>query len=131
MAVTTQILHDGDKTAIMKFTWDTGSAETTVTKVDVSALSVRKGKNACASVAIEQVWYSITSDTVVDVIWDATANITAMSLLGDGHQDYRSVGPISNQTTTGKTGDILFSTIGTPAATSRYTITLALRKLYT
>ena len=131
MAVTTQILQDGAQIVVMKFTWDTGNAETNVIKVNVSDLTTHPTQLIpCTEVAIERYWYGTSADTVVDIIWDATANLTALTITGDGYHDFRSVGPISNNTGAGKTGDILFSTIGTPAATSRYTITLAMKKKY-
>lgn len=132
MAVTTQILQDGAQIAVMKFHWDTGSSETNVVKVNVSALTAHPTqKTECTEVAIERVWYATDASTTVDIIWNATANITALSITGDGYQDFRSVGPIwNNAAAAGNDGDILFSTIGTPAATSRYTITLAMRKKY-
>jgi hypothetical protein len=127
---TTQTLHDQDHVAVMKFHFDDGSAETNVLKVDVSGLADNRRGQACTQVAIERIWYNISSDINVDIIWDATANVTALTLGGDGMIDLRSVGPIENTAGAGKTGDVLFSTIGTVAATSRYSIILELRKVF-
>lgn len=129
MPVTSQTIQDGPRIAVMKFTWDTGSAETNVVKVDASTLSGHpRFGTTCSGVAIEQIWYMTSDDTNVDIEWVATGD-TIFSVRGDGHKDYRSVGPITAGITNG-TGDISFSTIGTPAATSRYSITLSLRKSY-
>lgn len=127
---TTQTLHDSERVAVMKFHFDDGSGESDVTKVDVSTLNTNRLGEACTQVAIERIWYSTTSDINVDIKWDATANVTAWTVGGDGHMDFRSVGPIENNSGAGKTGDIVFSTVGTVAATSRYSIILCLRKSY-
>jgi hypothetical protein len=130
MAATSQTIIDGQRVVVVKLHND-GQTEANVLKVDVSGLAAQTQTGlSCSEVAIEQMWYSVTSDISVDLLWDATANVVAWSLVGDGHHDFRCVGPITNNSATGKTGDLLATTVGTVAATSRYSIVLALRKIY-
>ena len=62
-AVTSQIIEDGPRTAIMYFTnVSDGSGEAAVAKVDVSALSADPAsKGACTSVNIESIQYTNTA----------------------------------------------------------------------
>jgi len=131
MAATTQIIIDGGRVAVMKFEFSGDTAEVAVKKVDVSTLATHPTKQtACTSVAIEKIWHTSTDEIGVDMLWDATANVIAWTIRGDGTLDFTQIGPITNNSGAGKTGDLLFTTQGTEVATSRYAITLQLRKTY-
>ena len=80
-AVTSQTLSDGDRTAVMKFTnISDGNGESSVKKVDVSALTANSHTGAaCARVHITQVWYAI-SGMRIDLEWDASSNVKALIL---------------------------------------------------
>ena len=123
--VTSQTLADGPKTSVLKFTNISDSTgESAVTKVDASALD----PVPTTDLKIQQIWYS-TAGMGVNILWDATANVPAFVIgAGDcGHIDFRCFGGIKNNSGTGKTGDILFSTIGA-AANDTYTIILEVSK---
>ena len=136
-AVTSQTLSDGDRTAVMKFTnISDGSGESSVAKVDVSALTANSHTGAeCARVHITQVWYSI-SGMRIDLEWAADTNVKAL-ILGagvaleptNGHFDFRSFGGIKNNAGSGITGDIDFTTSG-HTNLDHYTIILEMRKSY-
>ena len=128
--VTSQTIHDGGRTLVMKFTnISDGSAEVAVKKVDVSTLSGHPTTGtACTSVDIRRVLYT-TSGISVDILWDATANVAAWTVHGNGHLDFRSMGPISNNAGDGVTGDILFTVVG-PSSGDRYSILLEMSKNY-
>ena len=136
-AVTSQTLSDGDKTAVMKFTnISDGSGESSVKKVDVSALttSTRNG-SACTRVHITQIWYMI-SGMRIDLEWDASSNVKALILGGGvtleptmGHLDFRSFGGIKNNAGGGITGDIDLTTLQ-HTSNDAYTIILELSKSY-
>lgn len=131
MAATTQIIIDGGRVVVMKFEFSGDTGEAAVTKVDVSTLATHPTKQtACNRVAIERIWHTSTDEIGVDILWDADTDVIAWSLRGDGKHDFRSIGPITNNAGTGVTGDINFTTQGTEVATSRYAITLQLRKTY-
>ena len=136
-AVTSQTLSDGDKTAVMKFTnISDGSGESSVKKVDVSALatSTRNG-SSCTRVHITQIWYMI-SGMRIDLEWDASSNVKALILGGGvtmeptmGHLDFRSFGGIKNNAGGGITGDIDLTTLH-HTSNDAYTIILELSKSY-
>jgi hypothetical protein len=130
-AVATQILFDGERKAIMKFTSiSDGTGETKVLKVDASALSPSSFSKACDGVTITKV-YGTAHDVVIDMFWDATTDVLIESITPNGMYtyDYEAMGGLWNNAGAGKTGDILFSTHGAIVG-SRYTIILEMVKSY-
>lgn len=131
MAATSQTILDSERLLIIKLQYDGVGGESAVTKVDVSTLAAQTRTGlACTEVAIERIWHASSSEINVDLEWDATANVIAWTLTGDGYIDFRSIGPITNNSAAGKTGDLAVSTVGTAVAASRYAIMLSLRKIY-
>ena len=131
MAATTQTIIDGGRVAVMKFEFSGATPEVAVLKVDVSGLTTHPTKlTACTRVAIEKIWHTSTDEIGVDMLWDADVDVIAWTIRGDGTLDFTKIGPITNNAGTGVTGDLLFTTQGTEVATSRYAITLQLRKTY-
>jgi hypothetical protein len=107
-AVASQILVDGARNCVMKFTnVSDGTGEAAVLKVDVSALS-----NAPARVSLEGI-----QDVVA---WHVPQDV-------DVDQDFTSFGGIPNNAGAGITGDIMFTTVGATAG-DRYSIILKLKK---
>lgn len=129
-AVATQILFDGARVAVMKFTnVSDGTGESNVVKVDVSALSSYQGQ-PCVQVDIERV-YASTHGMGVDVKWDANTDVLAFTIPQNTMQfwDLSEFGGLTNNSGAGKTGDVLFSTYDSSNG-DRYTIILYLRKIY-
>jgi len=130
-AVTSQTLIDGVKTAVLKFTnISDGSGESAVAKVDVSSLSANDVGKTCTGASIEKIWWQCNG-MKVQLFFDATSNVIAIELGENqsGYHDYTSFGGIINNAGSGKTGDILFTTVGHSSADS-YTIILQVRKEY-
>jgi hypothetical protein len=130
-AVTSQTLIDGVKTAVLKFTnISDGSGESAVAKVDVSALSANDVGKSCTGASIEKIWWQCNG-MKVQLLFDASSNVIAIELGENqsGYHDYTSFGGIVNNAGSGKTGDILFTTVGHSSADS-YTIILQVRKEY-
>jgi hypothetical protein len=128
--VATQILFQGDKQVIMKFTnASDGTGESAVTKVDVSTLTSYQGK-PCVAVQIDRI-YGLTHGMEVRLLWGATANVTIMTVPQNVMQtmDFNDFGGLDNNAGTGKTGNILFTTLDASAGDA-YTIILVMRKLY-
>ena len=131
--VTTKIIEDGPRTAVMHFTnVSDGTGEAGVAKVDVSALSADPAsKGACTSVNIECIWYT-TKGMGVQIFCDASTNVLAWELIadyGDTLDFSEFVGLPNNAAAGGKTGDILFTTTGA-SDTDTYSIVLKLKKNY-
>ena len=135
-AVTSQTLSDGDRIAVMKFTnLSDGNGESSVKKVDVSALANNSAGAACAHATINQIWYDIGGMRVA-LEWNATTNVVAAVLggsaaagPGSGHMDFRSFGGVKNTLASGYDGDIDLTTSG-HTNLDHYTIILELSKNY-
>ena len=130
-AVASQTILDGPTHAVMKFTnISDNTGESAVTKVDVSALAAAPDGSACTDVNIEQIWWQCNG-MAVSILWDASTDVLAIRLGENqsGHHDYRDFGGLTNNSGSGKTGDINFTTIG-HANTETYTIILYMRKKY-
>ena len=136
VAVTSQSLVDGRKTAIIKLTnISDGTGESAVKKVDVSALSANNNGDACTRVSITQVWYDV-GGLRVTLEFDASSNVVGLVLGGSaaagttmGYMDFRSFGGITNNAGSGITGDIDLTTHG-HTAHDHYTIVLELSKSF-
>jgi len=130
-AVATQILFDGERTAIMKFTnISDGTGESKVTKVDVSALSPSSFSKACDGVTITKI-HALTHGMEVDMYWDATTDVFILSVPQNTmySMDLTQFGGLWNDAGAGKTGDVLFSTRDATAG-DNYTIILEMVKSY-
>jgi len=123
-AVSSRTLVDNEIFAIQQFTnVSDGTGESAVKKVDVSALSP-----ACGSVIINKIHYNIIGMAVA-IGWDATTDVVACVVQGDGVLDYRAIcGGLTNNAGAGVTGDILFTTTGHSAGDS-YNIILEMTKV--
>jgi hypothetical protein len=124
-AVTSQILVDGAKNTVMKFTnVSDGTGESAVLKVDVSAL-----QGAPTSVRIDKI-HAATFGMAVNIIWDADTDVTCFVVPTDcaGCFDFTGFGGLKNNAGTGVTGDIRFTTIGHTSGDT-YTIILEMSKL--
>ena len=135
-AVTSQTIIDTDKRAVIKLTnISDGTGESSVKKVDVSALNARSADSAaCSRVTIDQVWYDIGGLRAA-LEFDATSNVVGLVLGGSaaagnvqGHLDFRSFGGIKNNASS-PDGDLDFTTSG-HTNLDHYTVILEMRKQY-
>tara|TARA_Y100001951_G_C11290917_1_gene272100 strand:+ start:671 stop:1075 length:405 start_codon:yes stop_codon:yes gene_type:complete len=130
-AVTTQTIQDGQRKAVMKFTnVSDGTGESAVAKVDVSALQANANGDACTSVTIQRIYWA-TRGMGVNLFFDATSNVLITGLPADstGDEYYDNFTGIPNNAGSGKTGDILFTTVGHSSGDT-YSIILELVKEY-
>ena len=130
-AVTSQTLLDGERLAIMKFTnISDGGGESAVLKVDVSALANSAAGGACDGVTIVKI-HAATYGMGVNILWDADADVTAFVVAADSAYtyDFTQFGGLTNNSGTGKTGDIKFTTIGATSGDT-YSIILEMVKSY-
>jgi hypothetical protein len=130
-AVATQVILDGERLYIAKFTnISDGTGETGALKIDVSTLAPSSFQKACNGVKINKIWAQ-TQGMGVDIIWDATTDVLCETIPADKFylMDYSSFGGLPNNAGAGVTGDVLFSTVGA-AAGDRYTIVIEAIKTY-
>jgi hypothetical protein len=129
--VTSQTILDGERLFIAKYTnISDGTGETAVVKVDVSTLNPSASGNACNGVKINKIWMA-AHGMEVRILWDADVNLLAWQVTSNGPylMDFSSFGGISNNSGTGRNGDIAFSTHDATAGDS-YTIILECIKTY-
>ena len=129
--VTSQTIQDGERKAVLKFTnISDGSGESAVKKVDVSALASNSSGTACTEVAVSKIWWQCVGMGVA-LLNDATTDTLIIGLSPDsnGMHDYSSFSGIPNDSGSGKTGDIMFTTIGASNGDT-YTVILELLKTY-
>tara|TARA_R100000700_G_C3155385_1_gene132786 strand:+ start:293 stop:694 length:402 start_codon:yes stop_codon:yes gene_type:complete len=129
--VTSQTIQDGERKAVLKFTnISDGTGESAVKKVDVSALSSNSSGSACTEVAVSKIWWQCVG-MGVELLNDATTDTLIIGLSPDsnGMHDYSSFSGIPNDSGSGKTGDIMFTTIGASSGDT-YTVILELLKTY-
>lgn len=128
--VTSQIIFDGEREAVMKFTnVSDGTGETAVLKVDVSALNPSQFGKACDGVTLDRIHASINGMSV-SLLWDADTDVPAVILAPGMYTfDHGKRIQIPNNAGAGKTGDVLFTTIGASAGDT-YSIVLEMVKSY-
>jgi hypothetical protein len=130
-AVATQVILDGERLYIAKFTnISDGTGETGVLKIDVSTLTPNAFQRPCDGVKINKIWVQ-TLNMGVDILWDATTDVLCESVPANVlyKMEYDEFGGLPNNAGAGKTGDVLFSTVGA-AAGDRYTIIIEAIKTY-
>jgi hypothetical protein len=128
--VATQILFQGDKQLVMKFTnASDGTGETAVKKVDVTTLASYKGM-PCVAVRIDRI-YGLTHGMEVRLLWEASSNVTVLTFPQNVAQTmpFDDFGGLTNNAGTGKTGNILFTTLDASAGDA-YTVILVMQKIY-
>jgi len=109
--ITTQF--DGTRKLIYIFNIDAaGDGSTGTTTIDVSALGYSLGGTkgtACKLIALNKVWFNINPSAVADaarLTWDATSDVTFLSLNGYDNYDFSSLGGLQNTQASGYTGDV-------------------------
>ena len=131
-AVATQTIQDDGKTAIFRFTnVSDGNGESAVVKIDASSLSPDPMTNAaCSSVTIQQIYY-VTIGMGVKIFFDATTDVLAWQLQSDWSDtlDFTGFTGIPNNSGSGKTGDISFTTVGASSG-DVYNIVMQVSKSY-
>jgi hypothetical protein len=130
-AVTSQTLIDGERLAIMKFTnISDGTGETAVTKVNVANLASSGSGKACTGVIVNKIT-SVCHGMEVRMYWDASTDVPFfMSTINTNYEnDFSSIGGITNNSGTGKNGNIVFSTADASSGDT-YTVVLEMVKTY-
>ena len=130
-AVTSQTLIDGERVAIMKFTnISDGTGETAVTKVNVANLANSGSGQACTGVIVSKIT-SVCHGMEVRMYWDASTDVPFfMSTINTNYNnDFSGFGGITNNSGTGKNGNIVFSTADASSGDT-YTVVLEMVKTY-
>ena len=130
--ISTQIIQDGGRQAIIKVTAVVGNTDVvTSTMVDVSTLAVDPvSRRACTGVVLAKLVY-VGVGVGVKLEWDATANVLIFDLPVNWTEEYdfSAFSGIPNNAGTGKTGDIVATTVA-PTAGDTYTFIFTVNKQY-
>lgn len=132
--VTSQTIEDTPHKLVMKFTnTSDGTGESAVQKVDVSAFTAGNRIDSttvstCTDVRIDKIYYN-NSGMSVKLLWDASTDVEAIHLKDtQGEFDFSSFGGLKNNSGSGKTGDIMFTTVG-HSNTDFYWVVLEMTKV--
>jgi hypothetical protein len=121
-AVTTQIIVDGARNAVVKVVGILDSSDLSATTiVDPASFTPLPTK-----FRIDQVQYSVEEGLSVLLDWDATSDVYIDSFDGSGTAKYHRFGGLTNNAGAGVTGKIEASTEGW-ASTGTYHFTLVLQ----
>ncbi len=128
---TEQVINDGSRNLNIKYTiaGTTGDAAA-VKLVDVSdfvdANGATLGANSLTLIGIEA---SLTGFSC-KLVWDATANVDLVEIPSDEpiNQDFRRFGGIKDNSGSGSTGDVMFTTTGYTASADGGSIFLEFKK---
>ena len=130
--ISTQIIQDGGKQAIIKVTAVVGNTDVvTSTMVDVSTLSADPvTRRTCTGVVLAKLTY-VGVGVGVKLEWDANANVLIFDLPVNWTEDYdfSDYTGIPNNSGTGKNGDIVATTVA-PSAGDTYTFIFTVVKQY-
>ena len=103
MAVVLQEIKDSDFEYVLKVT--TTGTNSAASLVDVSA---EEGAPTDPRLSLVAASWSVSSQS--DILWDATSNVVAMSISGNGHYGHTHEMPsIPNNAGSGVTGDVLLT----------------------
>jgi hypothetical protein len=130
-AVATQTLLDGERLVIQKFTnISDGTGETAVNKIIPANLSPNAFGLACNGVKINRIW-ATTHGMEVRILWDATTDVFAWLVPQNTNylMDFSDFGGLQNNSGTGKTGNVAFTTADASAG-DMYTIVIECIKTY-
>lgn len=113
MASAIQVLEDGPRNYVIKVTCDV--VETGTVIVTPSALAI-----PCNTVRLDMVEYDVGVGSSMELVWDATAGVTMLTLNeGSGQTfDFRDTGGLNNNAGAGKTGRVLLNKTGTSKSTA-------------
>lgn len=115
--------NDFSVTRLLNATF-TDTQETAATKFDASTF--KNAGQAPNMLAIKKLSWSITGSGAISILFDATSDVSALTLTGEGKLDLSSA-PISNNAGAGVTGDILFTTSGFTSGTG-YSVLIECQK---
>lgn len=109
---TKQVLLDNYRYYIIKVFLDAAEAGTNI--VDVSALTP-----PCTRVKLWEAQYDIDTGSTVELLWDATADVSLMTMSPGPGQTvcFENIGGLTNNAGAGITGDVLVTKVGTTDAT--------------
>ena len=126
------IQYDYDKKLVTYCSVYSDGSGSSTTLVDVSALSQSANKETCTHVALNKIWYTVGggTDAPASLDWDASTDVTFLTLSYDNMFDFSSIGGLVNTEASGYTGDVLLVVPSTADAGNEYTVWCEFLKYY-
>lgn len=124
--LTTQILEDGPRNSIVKVTYISNT--TTGDLAQQVVIDPASFSPVPTQFRIDGIWFSISDQLEVQLLWDATTPVLIVPLAGRGKQFYKQFGGLQNNAGAGKNGKIDMLTTGWASGTQIFEIILWLVK---
>jgi hypothetical protein len=123
--LSTQILVDGERNAVVKITGilDTSNVSTT-TVVDPASFTP-----VPTTFRVDAVEYSVGTPLAVRLVWDASTDVDMLALTNAGRMKFTKFGGLQNNSGAGVTGKIQLLTNGYSSGTVTFSIVLKLVKI--
>ena len=117
-----QILRDGYRNFVVRVTGEVDMTTPASADIPPTALTTIASMNPpCLALRVDRVKYSLPHGCPLDVQlwWDATAPVLFYGTAGGDDGEFSNFGGLTNNATTGKTGNIKFSTSGATGQTAQ------------
>ena len=87
-------------------------------------MCIRDSGKSCTHVALNKIWYTVSGapDAPASLDWDATTDVTFLTLAYDNFFDFSDIGGLVNTEASGYTGDVLLVIPSTADAGNEYTV---------
>ena len=124
---------DGEKKLIVYCSVLSDGSASSTTLVDVSGLNTSTlNGGSCAHVSLNRIWYTVRGapDAPASLDWDATTDVTFLTMSYDNSFDFRTIGGLQNTAASGYTGDVLLVVPSTSDAGNEYTVWCEFLKYY-
>lgn len=125
--VTLQTLLDGPRNLVVKVVGvlDTANLSDELI-VDISGYTP-----VPTQVRIDKLWYSMGKDLTAILEWDASADVPIVAVSQADHPGWVKIGGLTNNSGSGKTGDILLTTLGYSSGSVAFSLVLWMVKEFT
>ena len=124
---------DGEKKLIVYCSVLSDGSASSTTLVDVSGLNTSTlNGGSCAHVSLNRIWYTVSGapDAPASLDWDATTDVTFLTMSYDNSFDFRTIGGLQNTAASGYTGDVVLVVPSTSDAGNEYTVWCEFLKYY-
>jgi hypothetical protein len=130
--LTVQTLEEGPRNVRLRVVGVLDTSNVAVTDLVDPASYNQGGTGPTPSTfRIDEIEYSISDALIVQLVWDATADVTFAALAGRGEMCFQDEGGLQNNAGAGKTGKIQILTTGWTVGTQAFTLELSLVKIGT
>ncbi len=129
---TVQTLEEGPRNAIVRLVGVLDTSNLAVqTAIDPANFNQGGTGPTPTTFRVDRIEYSVAPQIAVQLLWDATTDVTFAALTGSGCYGFREAGGLRNNAGAGSTGIINILTTGWASGTQDFTLNIALVKMGT